>query len=409
MPVNQRIASSNKSSGNNSQRKARLKQQLVNKLYKEGQLSIHDLCESFKHSAPTIAKTIDALIKQQLVMKTGVGESSGGRRPGLYSINPSSHYVMAIDLERSFIRIGIFDFANRPVSNIYEFNEGLDTLSDVFQFITLKVNELLKTNRITKKKVLGIGLSLPGLIDIHTGLSYTYLMNKKPVAETLTELTEIKTYVEHDTKLMAWGEQAFGLAKGLENVLCLNVGSGIGLSMILNGIIYKGHSGYAGEFGHIQIDNKGDLCHCGKVGCIETQAAGKSLVAKAQKLIESGVKTELGEDCSGAFIKPTIKDIITKAKSGDRVSVELLNEAGDAIGKGLAVLINIFNPERIILGGELSKASEFLIQPIENNLEIHSLGRIRKDAKLVISELGDDARIMGSVALVMNKISTHQF
>ncbi len=404
MPVNQHIASSIKSSGNNSQRKARLKQQLVSKLYKEGQLSIHDLCESFKHSAPTIAKTINVLIKQQLVIKTGVGGSSGGRRPGLYSINPSSHYVMAVDLERSFIRIGIFDFANKPVSKVYEFNDGLDTLLDVFDFITQKVNELLKSHRISKKKVLGIGLSLPGLIDIHTGLSYTYLMDNKPVAETLSELTEIRTYVEHDTKLMAWGEQAFGLAKGIDNVLCLNIGSGIGLSMILNGTIYKGHSGYAGEFGHIQIDNKGDLCHCGKVGCIETQAAGKSLILKAEKLIESGVQTELREKCSSILNKLTTKDIIEKARSGDRVSIQLLNDAGDALGKGLAVLINIFNPELIILGGELSKATEFLFAPIEDNLEVHSLGRIRKDAQLVVSELGDNARIMGSVALVMNKI-----
>jgi N-acetylglucosamine repressor len=404
MPENQRFASSIESSGSNSQRKERLKQQLVSKLHKEGQLSIHNLCESFNHSAPTIAKTIDALIKQQLVIKTGVGGSSGGRRPGLYSINPSSHYVMAVDLERSFIRMGIFDFANKPASKIYEFNDGLDTLSDVFQFITSKVAELLKNHRISKKKVLGIGLSLPGLIDIHTGLSYTYLMDNRPVAETLSELTQIKTYVEHDTKLMALGEQAFGLAKGIDNVLCLNMGSGIGLSMILNGTIYRGHSGYAGEFGHIQIDNKGDLCHCGKVGCIETQAAGKSLIAKAGKLIESGIKTELSIGYEDASFKLSTKDIIEKARAGDKVAIELLNDAGDALGKGLAVLINIFNPELIILGGELSKATGFLIAPIENNLEIHSLGRIRKDAKLVVSELGDNARIMGSVALVMNKI-----
>jgi N-acetylglucosamine repressor len=388
---------------NNSQRKARIKQQIISKFYKEGQLSIHDICESVKLSAPTVAKAIDELIDQQLIIKIGVGGSSGGRRPGIYAINPSSRYVMAIDLERSFVRMGIFDFANKPASKTYEFNEGLDTLPDVFNFLTEKVNEILRNNKISKKKVLGIGLSLPGLIDIHTGLSHTYLPDKKPAA-TLTEQTGIRTYVEHDTKLMALGEQAFGLAKGLENVLCLNMGSGIGLSMILNGSIYRGHSGYSGEFGHIQIDNSGELCHCGKVGCIETMAAGKSLVTRARQHISGGRSSLLASQDRNAIDKLNTSAIIEAAKSGDELSRELLEQAGEALGKGMAVLVHLFNPELIILGGELSKASDLFIKPINRNLKNHTLDRIRQDSGIKVSKLGDDARIMGALALVMNKI-----
>lgn len=388
---------------NNSQRKARIKQEIISKFYKEGQLSIHDICQSVKLSAPTVAKAIDELIDQQLIIKVGVGGSSGGRRPGIYAINPSSRYVMAIDLERSFVRMGIFDFANRPASRVYEFTEGLDTLPDVFNFLTLKVNEILRNNKISKKKVLGIGLSLPGLIDIRTGLSYTYLKDKKPAA-TLTEETGIKTYVEHDTKLMALGEQAFGLARGLENVLCLNIGSGIGLSMILNGSIYRGHSGYSGEFGHIQIDNSGDLCHCGKVGCIETMAAGKSLISRARQQINAGRKSILTDSAPFNAENLTTSAIIDAARHGDDLSAELLDQAGEALGKGMAVLVHLFNPELIILGGELSKAADLLLKPINRNLEIHTLDRIRKDSGIKISKLGDDARLMGALALVMNKI-----
>lgn len=388
---------------NNNLRRARIKQQIIKKFYKEGHLSIHDICQSVKLSAPTVAKAIDELIDQQLVVKIGVGGSSGGRRPGIYALNPSSRYMLAIDLERSFIRMAVFDFSNKPASRIYQFDEGLDTLPDVFQYINDKVIEILKNNKISKKKVIGIGLSLPGLIDVHTGLSYTYLKDIKPAA-TLTELTGIKTYVEHDTKLMAMGEQAFGLAKGLHNVLCLNIGSGIGLSMILNGSVYRGHSGYSGEFGHIQIDNYGELCHCGKIGCIETMAAGKSILAKAKKQIAEGTDTMLSVYNHNSDEHLNTSLIIDAAREGDKLSNELIEQAGHALGKGLAVLVNIFNPELIILGGELSKAADLLIEPIERNLEVHTIDRIRKDASIVVSKLGDDARIMGALALVVNKV-----
>ncbi|HLN53374.1 MAG TPA: ROK family protein [Lentimicrobium sp.] len=390
--------------GNNYLKKARLKQHIINRLYKDGQLSIHDLCVSSKMSAPTITKAVDELIFRQLVIRMGIGDSSGGRKPGLFAINPSSRYVMAIDLERSFIKMCVFDFGNNPASKIYQFEEGLDTLPDVFEYINVKVHEVLKNNHISKKKVLGIGLSLPGLIDIHTGMSYTYLTSKKPVAAILTELTGISTFIEHDTKIMAWAEQAFGLAKGLNNVLCLNIGSGVGLSMILNGEIYKGHSGYSGEFGHIQIDRKGDLCQCGHIGCIETLASSKAIISKAQKQLVSETSGILYEKYSQGGDKLSSSMIIEAARQGDNLSFELINKAGEAIGIGIAALIQIFNPELVILGGEMSKASDIFFGPINKNVELHTIERIRKDARIAVSQLGDDARIMGSLALVMNKI-----
>lgn len=380
-------------------RKAKLQKAILRKFYRDGFLSIHELSESIKMSAPTITKAVDDLIEEQLVVKTGMGESSGGRRPWIFGINPSSRYILAVDLERSFVRMAIFDFLNQPVSGIRVFNEGLDTLDDSLQFITERIDELLHAYDIPKDRVLGIGLSLPGLIDIHTGLSHTYLVDRKPVSDKLWKLTGIPTYVEHDTKAMALGEQAFGLAVGLKNVLCLNIGSGIGLSMILNGEIYKGQSGYSGEFGHIQIDNNGELCHCGKRGCIETKAAGKSLIGMVRNDIAKGIDTGF-EPAS----KITLPLLLETASMGNPYILQLLEQSGVALGKGLAVLIHLFNPELIILGGEISKASAFILKPIVENIEYHTIEKIREDTRIVTSELGDNARIMGSLALVMKKV-----
>lgn len=389
---------------NNFLRKIALKQFIVKELYHHGELSIFRLSQTIKMSTPTVTRAVEELIDDQLIREVGIGESTGGRRPSLFGINPSSRYVLGIDLERSFVRMGIFDFANQPVSEIHELNEGLDTHPDILDFIAEKVSELLEAYSIDANKVLGIGISLPGLIDVKTGLSYTYLNTGRPATDVLSEKTGFPVFIEHDTRAMAWGEQAFGLARGHQNVLCLNVGSGIGLSMILNGKLYLGHSGYSGEFGHIQIEPNGILCHCGKIGCLETLASGKIMVAKAKQEIANGAITQISSMIDGDSSKINIRIIMDAARKGDQFAIDLLAKIGESLGKGMAILIHLFNPELIIIGGEMSRAADYLISPIESNLNIFTISRIRRDARIVASNLGDNARLMGTVALVMNRI-----
>jgi glucokinase-like ROK family protein len=389
---------------NNQLRKLNLKQSIIRELYQYKQLSIHYLSKTIKMSTPTITRAIDELIEEEMVREIGIGESTGGRRPSIYGLKASSRYVIGIDLERYFIRMGIFDFDNKPVSEIHELNQGLETHTDIPGFLAEKVYELIEAYNIDRNKLLGIGISLPGLIDLRSGISYTYLNTGRPTAKELMDRLGLPVFLEQDTRSMAWGEQAFGLAHGHQNVLCLNIGSGIGLSMILNGKIYTGHSGYSGEFGHIQIEPNGQLCHCGKIGCIETVASGKVLISKAKKDITEGSITQISGMIDGDLNKLNIKVILDAARAGDQYAIDLLGRIGEALGKGLSTLIHLFNPELIIIGGEMSKAADFLISPIESNLNIYTIARIRKDAMIVSSELGDNARLMGTVALVMNKI-----
>ena len=389
---------------NNQIRKFGLKQAIIRELYMNGELSIYRLSQTIKMSTPTITRAIEELIEDKLIREVGIGESTGGRRPSLFGLNPSSRFVIGIDVERFFIKIGVFDFLNNPVSEIHELNEGLDTHPDILGFIAEKAMELMEAYSIEKEKVLGIGISLPGLIDIKTGLSFTYLDTGRPAADVLSEKVGLPVFIEHDTRAMAWGEQSFGLARGFQNVLCLNIGTGIGLSIIINGKIYTGHSGYSGEFGHIQIESGGQLCHCGKIGCIETVASGKSMIAKAKREIANGAITQISDMAGGDLSKINIRMILDAARKGDQFSIDLLNKIGESLGKGLGTLIHLFNPELIIIGGEMSRAADYLIAPIESNLNIYTISRIRKDARIVASQLGDNARLMGTLALVMNRI-----
>ena len=168
---------------NNQLRKLNLKQFIVRELYHHTNLSIHNLARTIKMSTPTITRALEELISEGLVTEIGIGESTGGRRPSIYGLNPLSRFVIGIDIERYFIRIGLFNFANQPVSEIHELNTGLETQSDIIGFITEKISELIEAYGVDENNILGIGISLPGLIDMRTGLSYTYLNTGKPVAD----------------------------------------------------------------------------------------------------------------------------------------------------------------------------------------------------------------------------------
>jgi N-acetylglucosamine repressor len=389
----------------NASKKFALKRTIIKLIYREGSKSIPELSKIIKMSTPTVTRAVDDLLSENLILDEGIGTSSGGRRPNLFGINPVSRYVMGIDISRYFVRMGIFDLRNQPVASIRVMNEGLETKTDILKYIQEEVIKYIGDSKIPEENILGIGVALPGLIDIRTGISYSYLhSDDKPASALFEEYLNHTVYIEHDTRSMALGELAFGQAKGKQNVLCLNIGSGICISMILNGQLYRGNSGFAGEFGHIQVEADGQLCYCGKIGCLETLASGTTMIRKAKKEIAEGATSSISNLVDHNLTKITSDIILSAAQNGDQFAIGLLSEIGEHLGKGIAVLIHLFNPELIIIGGELSKAGNYITDPIQQNLNKYTIAKIRKDTHISISELGENAGIMGTVALVMDKI-----
>ena len=388
----------------NFTKKNALKLVILEELYRHGCRSIPELSKIIRMSTPTITRAIDELIADSLLIEEGIGNSSGGRRPNLYGINPSSRYVLGIDICRYSVRYGLFNFHNEPAAEIRVLNEGLETTKDIIGAIKTAVDQYIWDANIDESKLMGIGIALPGLIDIHTGISYSYLHEDKPLASLFEDRFHHPVFVEHDTKAMALGELAFGLAMGKQNVLCLNIGSGIGLGMILNGKLYHGNSGFSGEFGHIQVDPDGTLCYCGKIGCLETLASGTTMIRNAKKEIEAGATTLITSLVNNDLEKISSEIILHAAQRGDQFAISLLSNIGEHLGRGIAVLIHLFNPELIIIGGELTKAENYLIDPIQQNLNKYTISKIRRDAQIITSSLGNNAGLLGTVALVMNKV-----
>ena len=381
------------------------KKTILHYLYLKGNLSNPEICKLTNMSSPSIHKLLFDLINEGFVQEEGIGHSIGGRRPLIYGLNPQSRFVIGINISKNYSELAVFNIKNQLIRKVHVYDKPLENTPDfvdnLYQFCVQALNEY----QIDNDKILGVGIGIPGLTDPATGKSYSWLNYS---AMTVKEIFEEKfgkpVFVDNDARVMALGEYVFGSAKGKSNVLCLNIGAGIGMGMILNGMLYHGHSGFAGEFGHIKVEEDGDLCICGKRGCLETMASGDALVKRMREEIELGKTTKILNMVEGKLSKITSKTIIEAAKQGDLLAIDLLSAIGEYLGKGLATLIHLFNPEAIILGRKLAGANQFIIDPIQQTLNKYTIYNMKKDTLIVTSQLQDNAAVMGAMALAMNHV-----
>jgi len=252
--------------------------------------------------------------------------------------------------------------------------------------------------------VLGIGVSIPGLVQGPLGISNTYLnFNEKSIKDVLEDRFEKPVHVEHDAKAMALGELWFGSARGRQNVLCVNIGWGLGLGIIINGKIYYGSHFYAGEFGHLQIIPNGNLCYCGKRGCIETYASGKAIAQNARDKISDGAQSTLSK-MDVKLDEIDAKMIIEAANSGDQFSIEILEDAAGYLGYGIAQLINMFNPELVIFGGRIATVKSFILNKIISTSVKHSLTHLNENIEFEVSQLGTKVGALGVAVLAASDL-----
>ena len=380
---------------------AELKNIIIKRLYFDKALSCAELSEILDKSIPSVSKAVNELIEEGFVVEQGYAPSSGGRRPLMYALLPSAMYIVTVAMDQLSTRIRMVDLLNNPVADI-ALNElklfanphALSTLIDY-------INDYIAAAGIPKDKIAGIGIGMPGFIDAAQGINYTYLDS---AGQSLTQLisaqTGIPAYIENDSSLIALAEQKFGIAKNHKDVMVINLGWGIGLGMIINGEIYRGHNGFAGEFSHIPLSEDGALCTCGKRGCLEAEASMLVVAEKAVKGIKKGHISSL---------KHTDKDqsklvgnaIMEAANNGDQFAIELLSDAGYKIGKALAILIHIMNPESIVLSGRGAIVGKILLAPMQQALNKYCIPRLVSSTELLISDLGFNAELIGTAVLVM--------
>jgi predicted NBD/HSP70 family sugar kinase len=390
--------------GSSQQKAEKLKQWVLKELYFDKILSCADLSLRSKKSLPVIAKVLNELMDEKFLIEHGYGPSSGGRRPLMYSLRPHEKLIVSVAMDQLSTRLVIYDLMHNQVSEIKMTELKLENNPEALPQLIKLINSSIEQSGFPKDKFIGIGISMPGFVDVIKGINYTFLdADGQSLQKYIADKIGLPVYIDNDSCLIALAELKFGKARSQQDVMVINVAWGIGLGMILNGEIFRGHSGFAGEFSHIPTSNDGNLCSCGKRGCLETEA---SLLVVAQKAIEgikSGRISSLQQDLNGPSKLPG--DLVMEAANkGDQFAIELLSDAGYAIGKGLAVLIHIINPAVIILSGRGAVVGRILLASIQQSLHKYAIPRLADSTELQISQLGPDAALIGAAALVMDYV-----
>lgn len=398
-----------KNTGNQSQavelKKIAHKKHILRAIYFNGPLSNSKLSKQIKLSTPKINSLLVELIADGLVEELGRGDSSGGRRPNIYGLVEDGFYVVGITINVTRTIISIYNSSNQEVSGPHYFPIKMQSDLDIFKQVSQKLEEVVQESNISRDKILVAGLELPGLINQKAGINQTYFPDVKNLLDELKNIFGIPVFFSHDSKVRTFAEQHFGLAKGKKNVLMLQADWGLGLGIIMNGKLYTGKSGYSGEFGHLPLADNGVLCVCGKQGCLETIVSAKAIARQAREGIEQGNSSLIKELVDSDLSKIDISIVIQAANSGDQFAISLFAEVGKWLGRGMAYLIQIFNPELIIIGGQVAVANQFILAPIQQAIHTFSNRDISNDTQIQFSELGPKAGTMGAAAYALERIS----
>lgn len=379
---------------------------IIKNLYLKGANTASEICTEVGISLPTVNSLLGDLMNSGEVIKHGRAESQGGRKPDLYRLAENAFYVLSVDLSRFNVNLALYSCTHTLAFPKESHKITLNNEKETFDTLCEYIEGYLAKTGIPSEKVIAIGISMPGLIDSVGGVNYTYLkFGKKTLLENLESRFEKKIFLENDARAMTLAEYKFGSEHSYKNVLGIFIGWGIGLGIIIDGKIYQGASGFAGEFAHSPIFESREItCTCGKKGCLEAVASGTAIVRMAEdaiKLDKDSILARMVRDHQGE-LEPGL--VVEAALAGDQRAITILSEAGLDLGRGISILIQLLNPELIIIGGSVAEANQYLITPIQQALNIYSMAKSRERSQLALYQLGEDVGLMGGVAVVNEKL-----
>jgi N-acetylglucosamine repressor len=388
----------------NNLKRYRLKKMMLSYLYRERFVSAAEVSQKISVSPPTAKTLLDELIAMGVVMTSGIGDSRGGRKPALYSLVAGAFYIITIGIEHHSTKMAIFNAHNERITEIRILQANVND-SDLTEKLHKVSLELIREAGIDDSKIVAVGVYMPGLVNSATGINYS-IKNEanQNIGKTLKKKFGKIIYIDNDARMQALGEFIFGKAKDSRNALVINWSWGLGLGMILNGQLYGGSTGLAGEFGHIKLEENGILCYCGKRGCLETTASSQSVLNMAIEGIGEGKISQLTTRFKDQVSALKPEDVVNAARAGDEFSISILNKVGNSFGKGLAVLIQLLNPEIIVLGGPISKAQQFILNPIQQTLNQDCLEKISSHVRIEISEIDEHSGLLGLCARLFQKV-----
>ena len=370
---------------------------------KNGDCSIADFSRELAISVPTVTKLVAELISDGFLTEKGKVGTSGGRRPNTYGLNPEAGYFVGVDVARQHIHIAIADFTGSLKFFIQDISFVLEANADSFRTICKKIKEEVSGSGILWSKVLGIGISLTGRVNPEKGFSLSYFVSDDiPLKDIFQRELGTPVSIENDSRAMTYGEYMM-LGKDADpDMLFVNLSWGLGMGMILDGKLYYGKSGFSGEFGHVPLLENDIICRCGKVGCLETGASGSALTRWIVGKLKEGRRSSLYNiyKDNGEI---TLQNVLDAVEDEDVLAIEGIGAIGETLGRGLAGLINLFNPGLVVIGGRLIVGKDYLMLPIRTAVNKYSLSKVIADTKIRFSKLGRSAGAIGNCLLSRSK------
>lgn len=399
-----RITTARKQKQVNGSNRISQKRKLINLLYNHGCSTAPSLSKKLKISLPTCINLLNDLLQSGYIQNFGTGESNGGRKPNLYGLPKDCFYILVCDIARYEASLTICNIYNSFIVPPVKIKTDIDD-PELVDKLYQAAHTLMAENQIPDKKLIGVGVDMPGLIDSVSGINYTIKdENYRHVSKAIENRFHKPVFIDNDARMHGYGEVKFGVAKGKKNAVIIHWSWGLGLAIYLNGQLYSGHNGFAGEFSHIPMVDNGEVCICGKRGCLETVASSNAIMKLVGEGIKKGsVSTMLAEfRHNPEAITP--ETVIEWARKGDEFCISILYEIGRAMGKGLSYLIQVLNPEIIVLSGPVSKARQYILSPIQQSINLLCLEKISKNTSVVVSSMGDQTALLGLAATLFNTL-----
>ncbi|MDD4311624.1 MAG: ROK family transcriptional regulator [Eubacteriales bacterium] len=368
-----------------------------------GPISRADIAKILKLTSATVSSNMAELIDEGIVKEIGTGVSSGGRKPVLVTISDSSVCFLGVDIHKDGAEAAVVSLTGRILA----------IAEQPFQHETGNFeHDVLACIRAVRGMVQGvevksIGIGMHGIVDTTKSISVfaPAMALRNFDLKTFIEREEhLPVYIDNDANAMALGESWFGQAKQVKNYVFLNVGRGIGSGIVLNGEVFRGSRYAAGEIGHIRVVDNGIQCVCGKYGCLDTVATEYTVIRDTISAIHTGIKSEAARLVSGNLGAINIDTILKAAASGDDCVLDILNKTGRYIGVALSYMINILNPEMIILGGSMSRLGEYMMDSLQEAAISLSMKECSDGVKIVLSTLRGNAGVVGAATLGMRNL-----
>ncbi|GFN29916.1 ROK family transcriptional regulator [Paenibacillus xylaniclasticus] len=354
---------------------------------KGGPLSRAQISEQTGLNKATVSSLVMDLIEAQLVEEIGQGESKGGRKPVMLLFNAQAGYAIGIDLGVNYIRGVLTDLRGNVIEERQWSMKRPDMASGLKQ-LTECIEKLIALAPASPYGIVGIGIGVPGIVDDKGAILFAPNLewDRVELQKLVEDKFNVPVTIDNEANAGAQGEQKYGAGRGISHQIYVSVGIGIGTGIILNKELYKGASGFSGELGHLSIEYNGKPCRCGNRGCWELYASENALLDRASEI---GLEGELDS-------------LVAAAEAGDQRAIELFHSIGSYLGAGIANIVNVFNPDVVIIGNRISRASRWLEAAVQEAVDQRTLSYHRERMRILFAELQDRSAVRGAAYYAIN-------